>query len=84
MPIQLCFHQFYEPLTPEQQRPTPAGPFKIMSCPIKAGPWRGWIEIVPVIAAFVATSIGRRIMMHRNIFGLKAFDDARTFGSGEH
>ena len=60
--IQLYFHQFYEPLTHEQQPPPPAGPIKVMSYAIEARPWRPWIEIVMlsvlVAAAFVAMGIG--------------------------
>ncbi|OBI45409.1 hypothetical protein A5706_31530 [Mycobacterium sp. E796] len=60
--IQLYFHQFYEPLTTEQQPPPPAGPIKIMSYAIEARPWRPWVEIVGlivlVVAAFVAMGFG--------------------------
>lgn len=60
--IQLYFHQFYEPLTREQEPPPPAGPIKVMSYAIEARPWRPWVEIVMlivlVVAAFVAMGIG--------------------------
>lgn len=60
--IQLYFHQFHEPLTPDREPPPPAGPIKIMSYAIEARPWRPWIEIVMlivlVVAAFIAMGIG--------------------------
>ncbi|OBI11516.1 hypothetical protein [Mycobacterium sp. E2497] len=60
--IQLYFHQFYEPLTREQEPPSPAGPIKVMSYAIEARPWRPWPEIVMlaalVVAAFVAMGFG--------------------------
>ena len=56
--IQLYFHEFHEPLTPDAAPPGPAGPIKTMSYAIQASPWRPWRELAVytglVVAAFIA------------------------------
>lgn len=44
--IQLYFHSFSKPLTPEESPEPPVSPIKIMSYAIEADPKRAWKELV--------------------------------------
>ena len=55
--IQVYFHQFHEPLTPDEAPQQPVGPIKLMSYAIQAHPWRPWLEIV-VLTLLVLASFG--------------------------
>jgi hypothetical protein len=51
--IQLYFHSFSEPLTPEKSPAPPVSPIKIMSYAIEANPGRAWRELIIMTVIFI-------------------------------
>jgi hypothetical protein len=51
--IQLYFHSFSEPLTPEQSPEAPVSPIKIMSYGIEAKPGKAWKELLIMTVIFI-------------------------------
>lgn len=52
--IQLYFHRFHRPVSPERAAPPPASPLKEMSYAIQDAPWRPWPQLLTltVLVAF--------------------------------
>ena len=48
--IQLYFHNFHSPVSPERAAPPQTSPLKQMSYAIQDAPWRPWPQIVALIA----------------------------------
>jgi hypothetical protein len=57
--IQLYFHQFHRPVTPERAAPPPTSPLKEMSYAIQDAPWRPWPQLLTltVLVVFGLTQI---------------------------
>ncbi|MDQ2790211.1 MAG: hypothetical protein M3Y73_11040 [Actinomycetota bacterium] len=55
--IQLYFHEFHDPLTPDRAPPEPAGPIKTMSYAIQASPWQPWRELALIVALIIAAFV---------------------------
>lgn len=55
--IQLYFHEFHDPLTPNIAPPEPAGPIKTMSYAIQASPWQPWRELALMVALIIAALV---------------------------
>jgi hypothetical protein len=51
--VQLYFHRFHEPLTPEEAPPPVVSPIKTMSYAIQAAPGRPWRELLVMTALVV-------------------------------
>jgi hypothetical protein len=51
--IQLYFHSFSEPLSPEKSPESPASPIKIMSYAIEATPGKAWRELLIMTLIFI-------------------------------
>lgn len=51
--IQLYFHSFSEPLTPEQSPEQPVSPIKMMSYAIEANPGKAWKELLVMTVIFI-------------------------------
>lgn len=52
--IQLYFHAFHAPVSPEHEAPEPRSPLKIMSYAVQAEPWRPWKELIIYAALVIA------------------------------
>jgi hypothetical protein len=57
--IQLYFHQFHRPVTPERAAPPQTSPLKEMSYAIQDAPWRPWPQLLAltVLVVFSLTQI---------------------------
>lgn len=51
--IQLYFHSFSKPLTPEESPESPISPIKLMSYAIEANPGRAWKELLIMTIIFI-------------------------------
>ncbi|HML06149.1 MAG TPA: hypothetical protein VK426_10280 [Methanobacterium sp.] len=51
--IQLYFHSFSKPLTPEESPEPPVSPIKLMSYAIEASPGRAWKELLIMTIIFI-------------------------------
>ncbi len=51
--IQLYFHQFHRPVTPQRAAPPPTSPLKEMSYAIQDAPWRPWPQLLALTVLVV-------------------------------
>ena len=51
--IQLYFHQFHRPVTPERAAPPQSSPLKEMSYAIQDAPWRPWPQLLTLTVLVV-------------------------------
>jgi hypothetical protein len=56
--IQLYFHQFSTPLTPEEAPGSPVSPIKMISFAIQAKPGRAWKELITIALLLVWSLYG--------------------------
>ena len=51
--IQLYFHQFHRPVTPQRAAAPPTSPLKEMSYAIQDAPWRPWPQLLTLTVLVV-------------------------------
>ena len=66
--IQLYFHRFHTPVTPEKAAPPQTSPLKEMSYAIQASPWRAWPDLLVLFLLVVWNLV---LMVRSRYFDLK-------------